>query len=168
MYTTSSIRNIWDLEDICALPARHVIMCIKSVMAWPNISFLLEMNLFFLHQVFTRVIKLQNPFVIFSKTNLINKRHGSQILELIASRPNHTSHTNVYFNESVANVLRDNIGIVIFDLRGHRGCWRPKSSLRGQKWHEEVDSLKNLFNKSFSTTSKLLSRSNQIWATTSG
>ena len=69
-------------------------------------------------------------------------------------QPNHTSHTNVYFNESVANVLRDNICIVIFDLWGHRGCWRPKSSLRGQKWHEEVDSLKNVLNKSFSTTSK--------------
>ena len=74
MYTTSSIRNIWDLEDICALPTRHVIMCIKSVMAWPNISFLLEINLFLIHyilfhfflcQVFTRVIKLQDPIVIF-------------------------------------------------------------------------------------------------------
>ena len=29
---------------------------------------------------------------------------------------NHTSHTKLYFNEFVANVLRDNIGIVIFDL----------------------------------------------------
>ena len=28
----------------------------------------------------------------------------------------------VYFNEFVANVLRDDIGIVIFDLRGHGGC----------------------------------------------
>ena len=27
-----------------------------------------------------------------------------------------------YFNEFVANVLRDVIGIVIFDLRGHGGC----------------------------------------------
>ena len=29
---------------------------------------------------------------------------------------NHKSHTKVYFNEFVANVLRDNIGIVNFDL----------------------------------------------------
>ena len=27
----------------------------------------------------------------------------------------------IYFNEFVANVLRDDIGIVIFDLRGHGG-----------------------------------------------
>ena len=27
-----------------------------------------------------------------------------------------------YFNEFVANVLRDDIGIVIFGLRGHGGC----------------------------------------------
>ena len=81
MYTTSSIRNIRDLEDICALPTRHVIMCIKSVMAWPNISFLLEINLFlihdilfhiFLHQVFTRVIKLQQLILIFLKMNTFN------------------------------------------------------------------------------------------------
>jgi hypothetical protein len=35
---------------------------------------------------------------------------------------NHTSHIKAYFNEFVANVLRDDMGIVIFDLRGHGGC----------------------------------------------
>ena len=55
---------------------------------------------------------------------------------------NHASHTKLYFNEFVANVLRDNIGIVIFDLRGHGGCWRPKTPLGDQKWHEGVDLLK--------------------------
>jgi hypothetical protein len=35
---------------------------------------------------------------------------------------NHTSHIKVYFNEVFANVLRDDIGIVMFDLRGHGGC----------------------------------------------
>ena len=30
------------------------------------------------------------------------------------------SHTKVYFNEYVANVMRDDIGIVFFDLHG--GC----------------------------------------------
>ena len=34
---------------------------------------------------------------------------------------NHTSHKKFYFNEFVANVMRDVIGIVIFDLRGHGG-----------------------------------------------
>ena len=58
-----------------------------------------------------------------------------------------------YFNEFVANVLRDNIGIVIFDLWGHEGCLRPKTTLGGQEWHEGVDLLKKVFNKIFSTTS---------------
>ena len=64
-------------------------------------------------------------------------------------------HTKVYFNEFVANVLCDYIGIVIFDLRGHGGCWRPKASFGGQKWYEVVDLLKKVFNKSFSTSSKI-------------
>ena len=50
-----------------------------------------------------------------------------------------------YFNEFVANVLHDNIGILIFDLRGHGGCWRPKTPLGGQKWHEGIDLLKKVF-----------------------
>ena len=35
---------------------------------------------------------------------------------------NHTFHKKFYFNEFVANVLPDVIGIFIFDLRGHGGC----------------------------------------------
>ena len=34
---------------------------------------------------------------------------------------NHTSDTKVYFNEFVANVLRDNMGMIIFDLQGFGG-----------------------------------------------
>ena len=83
--------------------------------------------------------------------HLINKRHGSPTLEQTIWLWNHTSHPKVYFNEFVANVLRDNIGIVIFDLWG---CWRPKTPLGVQKWHEEVDFLKKVFNQSFSTTSQ--------------
>ena len=76
------------------------------------------------------------------------------MLQQTQSRPNHTSKTKVYFNEFVANVLHDNMGMVIFVLRPHEGCWRPKTPLGGQKWHEGVDLLKKIFNKSFSTTSK--------------
>ena len=75
------------------------------------------------------------------------------VLYLIWPR-NHTSHKKFYFNEFVANVLRDVIGIFIFDLRGHGGCKRPKTSLRGQKYHEGVDLLKKVFDESFSTSSK--------------
>ena len=67
---------------------------------------------------------------------------------------NHTSNKKIYFNEFVANVLRDVIGIVIFDLRGHGGCQRPKTPLGGQNYHERVDLLKKVFNESFSATSK--------------
>ena len=67
---------------------------------------------------------------------------------------NHTSYTKVYFNEFVANVLRDDIGIVIFGLRGHGGCQRPKTPFGGQKYHEGVDLLKRVFNESFSAPSK--------------
>ena len=37
-----------------------------------------------------------------------NRRFGCETI--------HTSHTKVYFNEFVANALRDNMGMIIFDL----------------------------------------------------
>ena len=67
---------------------------------------------------------------------------------------NHISHKKFYFNEFVANVLLDVIGIFIFDLRGHRGCQRPKTHLGGQNYHEGVDLLKKVVNESFSAPSK--------------
>ena len=42
------------------------------------------------------------------------------ILKQTIWHSNHTSHKKKYFYEFVANVLRDNIGILIFDLHG--GC----------------------------------------------
>ena len=50
------------------------------------------------------------------------------MLQQTASRPNYTSFINLYFNEFIANVLRDNIGIIIFDLHG--GCLRPNTIQR--------------------------------------
>jgi hypothetical protein len=50
--------------------------------------------------------------------------------------------------------LRDNIGIVIFDLKVMEAVGGQKHPSGGQKWHEGVDLLKKAFNKSFSTTSK--------------
>ena len=41
---------------------------------------------------------------------------------------NHTSHTKVYFNEFVPNVLRDNMGMIIFDLQVFEGFEMPKAS----------------------------------------
>ena len=39
---------------------------------------------------------------------------------------NHTSHTKVYFIEYIANVLRDDMGMIIIDLWGCGDCYRPK------------------------------------------
>ena len=39
-----------------------------------------------------------------------------------AVKPYNTSHTKVYFNESVANAWSENIGMIIFDLGGCGGC----------------------------------------------
>jgi hypothetical protein len=55
------------------------------------------------------------------KCNLIDKRHGSRILELTASRPNHISYRKVYFDEFVQNSLGCDMGMIIFDLHG--GCY---------------------------------------------
>ena len=76
---------------------------------------------------------------------------------------NHTSHTKLNFNGFVANVqLRDNIGIIIFDLWGHGGCWRPKMAWRS--WFIE----KSIYlTKVSQQPQKPHSGSNQIWATTS-
>ena len=86
---------------------------------------------------------------------LIIKGSSCLMLKQTIWPSNYTSHTKVYFNEFVANVVHDDIGIVIFDLRGHGGCKRPKTSLRGQKYHEGVDLLKKVFDESFSATSKI-------------
>ena len=60
---------------------------------------------------------------------------------------NHTSHTKVYFNEFIANVLRDDIG---------------------KNRHERVDLSKKYLIRVSQQPQKTLSGSNQIRATTSG
>ena len=44
-----------------------------------------------------------------------NRQFGCEI-------SNHTSHQKVYFNELVADALRDNMDMIFFDLRGCGGC----------------------------------------------
>ena len=49
---------------------------------------------------------------------------------------NHTSHTKVYFNEFVANVLHDNIGIVILTsevMEAVGGQKHPSEAKNGMK-----------------------------------
>ena len=72
--------------------------------------------------VLNQIIMTRKYFVLQCKpdggilVNLINKRHGSRILKQMIWPPTHRSHTKVYFNEVVANALRDNIDIVNFGL----------------------------------------------------
>ena len=62
-------------------------------------------------------VKIPQMKSYITKTHyLINKRHGSQMLEQMIWPSNHTFHTKVYFNEFVANALLDNMGMIIFDL----------------------------------------------------
>ena len=51
---------------------------------------------------------------------------------------NHASHKKVNFNEFVANVLRDDMGIIVFDLRGHGGCLMPKTPSEAKKGMKEL------------------------------
>jgi hypothetical protein len=59
---------------------------------------------------------------------IIIKRHDSQKLEPTIWLWNYTSHTKVSFIEFVANALRDNMSMIIFDLWGCGSCERPKTS----------------------------------------
>ena len=68
------------------------------------------------------------------------------ILKYLASLPNHTSYRKFYFNEFVANILRDKMGMIIFDLRGCGGCQKPKTSYIGAH-------LGSMFGSSHSTSS---------------
>ena len=97
------------------------------------------------------VIKLKQILHSISISLII---HGCSTVYYLIWPKNHTSHKKFYFNEFVANVMPDVIGIVIFDLRGHGGHKRPKTPLRGQKWHEGVDLLKKVINENCSATSK--------------
>ena len=58
------------------------------------------------------------------------------------------SHTSITTKPSIlkktlchricSKSLKFNMGIIFFDLRHHEGCYRPKTSLRCQKWAERL------------------------------
>ena len=79
-----------------------------------------------------------------------------------ASQLNQTSYRKFDTNEFVQNSLCCNMGMIIFDLQSHGGCKRPKTPLRGQKWHEVVDFEKKYLIKVTQQPQKPLSGSNQI------
>ena len=54
------------------------------------------------------------------------------------SRPNHTSKTKVYFNEFVANILRDNVGSKRISLQPQKKM-RKCFSFKHQKLRVRVD-----------------------------
>ena len=84
---------------------------------------------------------------------LINKRHGSQILKETASRQNHISYRKVYFNEFVANALRDNIGSKKISLQTQKKKIRfLKKKISNWDFHLEISHLRK---KVFILTSKM-------------
>ena len=82
------------------------------------------------------------------------QRHLINIQQMSWQTHNHTSCRIFHFTEFVQNSLSFNIGIIYFDLRPHEGCQRPKTPLKGQKWHEGVNLWKEVFNESCLATSK--------------
>ena len=80
---------------------------------------------------------------------LINKRHGSQMLEQTIWLWNYTSHTKVYFNEFVANALHDNMGMITFwPLRLWRLLEAKNIISRRTLWH-----FNSMFGSSLSASS---------------
>ena len=79
-------------------------------------------------------------------SNLINKRDGSLILVLTASRPNHTSYKKVYFNEFVKKYWSCDMGMIIFDLHG---------TLTQHSVHSTVPVLLTKRNKKYSKCSPI-------------
>ena len=51
----------------------------------------------------------------------------------LAVKPDHTSHTRLYFNEFVANALRDNMRMVQKALKAVRGQKHPSETKNGTK-----------------------------------
>ena len=81
-------------------------------------------------RVFT-LTRLAGTFMAMQSMLLFESLGVVWVLSYPASHPNHTSYRKFYFNEFVANVLHDNMGMIIFDLRGCGGCQRPKTSYLG-------------------------------------
>ena len=79
------------------------------------------------HETFVSFVISKTPFSHFlltvfthcsiSLSSILLIIEGCSMVKQTIWPSNRTFHTKVYFNEVVANVLRDNIGIVNFDLR---------------------------------------------------
>ena len=55
----------------------------------------------------------------------------SIFLLVVRVATDHISYRKFYLICFLQNFLYGNMEIIIFDLRGYRGCWRPKILLRG-------------------------------------
>ena len=90
------------------------------------------------------------------------------MLEQTIWQSNHASQTKLYFNEFVANVLRDNIGIVFLTSEVMEAFRGQKHTSEAKKGMKELIYGKKYLIKVFQQPQKPLSRSNPSWATTSG
>ena len=105
------------------------IILISSKVFWFSICCILLSNRLMLHCTVMSSVNFLFVYFpcVFLCLPLLNSLSGislifdkCSILKQTIWQSNHASHTKLYFNEFVANVLRDNIGGVIFDLRGQK------------------------------------------------
>ena len=111
------------------LQLRLVNVC-TSVQLWGTRSFLGDLSVYLLLLLLGTVCHWLGEYCVtwvleFPGYILLISRMLLQTIWLW----NHISHTKVYFNEFVANALRDNV--IIFDLVGCGGWYRPKTSYLG-------------------------------------
>ena len=97
-------------------PKVQIISVKKQLDRWTKHKNLAKVSGFFVSAEWRFFIK-QNVWEIKDcDLYLIDKKHGSRILQQTIWLWNHThtSHKKIYFYEFVANFLRDNMGMIIF------------------------------------------------------
>ena len=112
-------------EGFCFFNFRTYINYQRQLLAW--VFLICEQNQFRLRAFFSIQEHLFFLHLQFHDISSIYTYDKCSILLETIRLWNHTSHTKVYSNEFVANVLRDKIGIVVIDLWGYGGCQRPKT-----------------------------------------
>ena len=144
----------------------------NNILPWDTLNFYYatylrkkkKNSLVFPTRMYQRISTLVS-FIQWRSTNLINKRYGSLTMQQMIWLWNHTSYRKFNFNEFVANVLRDNMGMIIFDLWGCGGCYRPKTSYLGAHFGTSTQ-----FGSSLSNTSayrRFTKKSYKLWISAS-
>ena len=122
-------RNYGDVQNIILSRRCYNLLFMVSknnILPWDTLNFYYatylrkkkKNSLVFPTRMYQRISTLVS-FIQWRSTNLINKRYGSLTMQQMIWLWNHTSYRKFNFNEFIANVLRDNMGM--FDLWGCLG-----------------------------------------------